>query len=57
MANKNMGCQTIGCSVNSCQYHDAQQNMCKLSDIRVEPNASCHSGSCEESMCGSYRHK
>ena len=57
MANQNMGCQTIGCSVNSCQYHDAQQSMCTLSNIRVEPNSRCRSGNCDESMCGSYRHK
>lgn len=57
MANKNAGCQTIGCEVESCRYQDIDGNMCKLSDISVMANRGCHSGDCDESMCGSYEHR
>ena len=45
--------QTIHCSVASCRHHD-QKDYCKLQSIRVCPNCDCHSGKCDESMCGSY---
>jgi len=48
-----MNNQTIHCSVASCRHHDTQ-NMCRLDSIRVTPNCNCHSGKCDESMCGSY---
>ena len=49
----NMNNQTIHCSVESCRHHSAQ-NKCELESIRVTPNCNCHSGKCDESMCGSY---
>ena len=48
-----MNNQTIHCSVASCRHHD-QKDYCKLQSIRVCPNCDCHSGKCDESMCGSY---
>ena len=48
-----MNNQTIHCSVASCRHHDAK-DYCKLQSIRVCPNCDCHSGKCDESMCGSY---
>ena len=48
-----MNNQTIHCSVESCRHHGAQ-NKCELESIRVTPNCNCHSGKCDESMCGSY---
>lgn len=58
MSSKNMGCQTIGCKVSSCSYHDEKESMCKLESIRVEPMCGCHTGEpCDESLCGSYKAK
>ena len=48
-----MNNQTIHCSVASCRHHDVK-NLCKLGSINVCPNCECHTGKCEESMCGSY---
>ena len=48
--------QTIHCSVSSCRHHSAK-NVCELQAIDVRPNCNCHSGSCDESMCGSYDKK
>ena len=45
--------QTIHCSVGSCRHH-SEGNTCRLSAIDVRPNCDCHSGKCDESMCGSY---
>ena len=47
--------QTIHCSVSSCRYNKADQQLCELESIEVRPNCGCHSGSCDESMCGSYQ--
>lgn len=47
--------QTIHCSVSSCRYNKADQQMCELESIEVRPNCDCHSGACDESMCGSYQ--
>lgn len=47
--------QTIHCSVVSCRYNKADQKMCDLESIDVRPNSACHSGACDESMCGSYQ--
>lgn len=47
--------QTIHCSVSSCRYNKADKQMCELESIEVRPNCDCHSGSCDESMCGSYQ--
>jgi len=55
MANKNMGCQTIGCRVTSCAYNRSGSD-CELDSIEVRPMAGCHTGeACDESMCGSYK--
>ena len=48
--------QTIRCSVASCRHHSAK-NVCELESIDVRPNCACHSGKCDESMCGSYDKK
>ena len=48
-----MNNQTIHCSVSSCRHHN-EKNMCALSSINVCPNANCHSGKSDESMCSSY---
>ena len=45
--------QTIHCSVATCRHHNAK-NVCELESIDVRPNCNCHSGKCDESMCGSY---
>ena len=52
---KNMN-QTIHCSVATCRHHSAK-NVCELESIDVRPNCNCHSGKCDESMCGSYDKK
>ena len=44
--------QTIHCTVSSCRHHGGQNN-CQLEAIDVRPNCACHSGKCDESMCGS----
>jgi len=48
--------QTIHCSVETCRHH-SQKNVCELEAIDVRPNCNCHSGKCDESMCGSYAKK
>lgn len=48
--------QTIRCSVSSCCHHSGQ-NTCQLDAIDVRPNCNCHTGKCDESMCGSYDKK
>ena len=48
--------QTIHCSVATCRHHNAK-NVCELEAIDVRPNCNCHSGKCDESMCGSYAKK
>lgn len=48
--------QTIHCSVSSCRHHSGQGN-CQLDAIDVRPNCNCHTGKCDESMCGSYDKK
>ena len=48
--------QTIHCSVATCRHHSAK-NVCELQAIDVRPNCNCHSGTCDESMCGSYDKK
>jgi len=48
--------QTIHCSVSTCRHHSAK-NVCELEAIDVRPNCNCHSGKCDESMCGSYDKK
>ena len=48
--------QTIHCSVATCRHHSAK-NVCELESIDVRPNCNCHSGKCDESMCGSYDKK
>ena len=45
--------QTIHCSVSTCRHHGGENN-CQLEAIDVRPNCNCHSGKCDESMCGSY---
>lgn len=45
--------QTIRCSVHSCRFH--KENMCELESIEVRPKCDCHSGTADESMCGSYQ--
>ena len=47
--------QTIHCSVSSCRFHRGDNDMCELESIDVRPNCDCHSGKCDESMCGSYQ--
>ena len=48
--------QTIRCSVETCRHHSAR-NLCELESIDVRPNCACHTGKCDESMCGSYDKK
>ena len=48
--------QTIHCSVATCRHHNAK-NVCELESIDVRPNCNCHTGKCDESMCGSYDKK
>jgi len=55
MEGKNMN-QTIRCSVETCRHHSAR-NICELESIDVRPNCACHTGKCDESMCGSYDKK
>ncbi len=58
MSGEKTGCQTIGCKVSSCSYHDEGAEMCRLDSIRVEPMCGCHTGDpCDESLCGSYKAK
>lgn len=45
--------QTIRCSVETCRHH-SDRDVCQLDAISVCPNCDCHSGKCDESMCGSY---
>ena len=48
----------IRCRVSSCTYHCGDRDYCSLHSIQVEPCQNCGSGqACDESMCGSYRHK
>ena len=48
----------IRCRVSSCTYHCGDRDYCTLHSIQVEPCQNCGSGqACDESMCGSYRHK
>ena len=51
-----VGAFTIHCSVATCRHHNAK-NVCELESIDVRPNCNCHSGKCDESMCGSYDKK
>ena len=46
--------QKINCSVDSCEYNDTTKRTCELDQITVEPNTDTHTGTPEESMCGSY---
>lgn len=49
--------QSIGCHVDSCQYH-RQDCSCGLDSIQVRPCGSCQSGKAEdETQCASYRQK
>ncbi len=58
MSGNKAGCQTIGCGVSSCAFHNESEDMCQLDSIRVEPMSGCHTGDpCDESLCGSYRAK
>ena len=53
----NMKHQSIGCHVDSCQYH-RQDCSCGLDSIQVRPCGSCLSGKAEdETQCASYRRK
>ena len=45
--------QCILCDVVSCQHH-SKEGVCELESIKVEPRCDCHTGTCEESECGSY---
>ena len=47
------GNQTIGCEVTSCRFNK-QGAACDLEKIEVKPSCDCHSGECNESLCGSY---
>lgn len=48
--------QKINCTVDSCKYHNATEQMCNLQQIVVEPTKDCNTKQCEESMCGSYEY-
>lgn len=48
--------QSILCDVASCQHH-SKDGKCELESIKVAPRSDCHSGSCDESECASYRTK
>ena len=50
MPNKNVGCQTIGCQVTSCRFHD-KNDVCERLSITVEPQQS------GGNLCASYRQK
>lgn len=54
MSDKN---QKINCTVSSCEYNDCDSKMCELKQIEVQACQGCASGTPEESMCGSYKHK
>lgn len=57
MTKSNIGCQTIGCNVDSCRYHSGN-HLCELSRIEVKPMWNAHTGRPEdESLCGSYCQK
>ncbi len=50
--------QKINCTVDSCEYHNSEYNMCKLKQIEVQACPGGSNGKPEdESMCGSYLSK
>ena len=51
-----IGKQTIGCEVTSCRFNK-QGCDCELNRIEIKPKCDCHSGDCNESLCGSYSAK
>ena len=58
LMSKNEPNTDIRCRVSSCTYHCGDRDYCTLHSIQVEPCQNCGSGqACDESMCGSYRHK
>lgn len=50
-----MGKQTIRCSVDSCRFHNTQQNCCELNDIHVSPvPGKSTATAADETLCASY---
>ncbi len=52
--------QKIGCSVDSCKYHDEEEQNCTLSEINVSCNDDCSKTkvTCkEETICDSFEKK
>lgn len=46
--------QRISCSVAGCEFNENLE-YCALEGIRVEENEIGEDGSCESSMCASYK--
>lgn len=46
--------QEINCRVNSCKYHNQQNQMCSLQAILVSPVNGKNTKQTDESMCSSY---
>ena len=50
--------QKINCTVESCEFHNCNHNVCELNQIEVQACSNCSNGTAEdESMCGSYEYK
>lgn len=48
--------QKINCTVTSCKYNNPSKELCKLTQIKVEPIDDCETCECDESMCASYEY-
>lgn len=48
--------QKINCTVTSCKHNIPSKELCRLSQITVEPIDDCDTCECDESMCGSYEY-
>lgn len=53
MPKKNVNAH-VHCAVTSCKHHDNSVNCCCLDTIDVNPCPDCHSGTPDETLCGSY---
>ena len=51
------GNQKIKCTVGTCKYNNAEQNMCNLEGIEVKPTNNCNTKKADESMCASYKNE
>lgn len=49
--------QKINCTVSSCLYNGKAAKECLLTNILVKPCEDCSSGTCAETVCGSYKAK